>query len=210
PGGASGKGSDMVQSFPEQSVVAFSQTGLGKALADLYTANEQTLRDLDTFGVFDMLKEAGVSLPADFTAVLGDEIGGFFYGSEDDPHGALRVKTPTPARAKRVISSLASTAADEPLPVNDFYARAPGGYVVGFPEGFQSTATGGHLGTSAAFKAAVPEAAGASFLLFVDVQGALALSGDDEPDEVRQLKAVGMTSRSNGHDTTFRLRVTFV
>jgi hypothetical protein len=209
-GGASGKGSDMVQTFPEQSIAAFSETGLGKVLSDLYTANETTLRDLDTFGAFDMLKEAGVSLPSDFTAVLGDEVGGYLYGSEDDPHAALRIKTKDAARAKEVISSLASTASGESVPLDDFYAQAPGGYVVGFPKGFLSSAIGGRLGTSKTFRDAVPDAKGAPFVLFVDVQRALELAGDDVPDEVRQLKAVGMTSRSDGKDTSFRLRLTFV
>lgn len=47
-------------------------------------------------------------------------------------------------------------------------------------------------------------------IVYVDVNKAVELSGDDVPDGVRQIKAFGMTSSTDGRETTLRIPVTFV
>jgi hypothetical protein len=90
-----------------------------------------------------------------------------------------------------------------------------GGLVVGSSATAVDRMAGGDggLGRSPLFRKALPDAADAGFLLYVDVQRAMALSrsavslDDEEPDDdLSRVAAVGM-SATGGEDGTFRLRV---
>lgn len=214
---SAGQGTNLVQGFPADSVAALSMTGLGQTVANLYTANEAALKKADAFGVFDLINHAGISLPGDLKAVLGTELAGYFAGTKNAPRAALRVKTTNPARARAALFAIASAGASAnaqgPVPdaaFTQFYAPAEGGYVVGIPPStFLVESTTGKLGANAEFRAAVPDARGASFVLYVDINRAAGLAGDGAPDELKNLQSFGMTASSHGHNGSFRMRLTF-
>ncbi|HEY9472939.1 MAG TPA: hypothetical protein VIS06_03700, partial [Mycobacteriales bacterium] len=68
-------------------------------------------------------------------------------------------------------------------------------------------ATKGDLGKQDMFRTAVPDAANAMDVLFVNMTPVLAIAGDDLPADAKHVKAVGLTVGANGDTATLRLRV---
>lgn len=82
------------------------------------------------------------------------------------------------------------------------------GLVVGSsPEAIDRMASdAGGLGRSEVFRAAVPDADDAGFVLFVDLQRALSMAGAEMTADLEPLEAVGMSS-VGGADASFRVRL---
>lgn len=83
------------------------------------------------------------------------------------------------------------------------------GLVVGSsPEAIDRMASDdGGLGRSEVFRAAVPDADDAGFVLFVDLRRALSMAGAEMTADLEPLAAVGVSSRG-GPDASFRVRLT--
>jgi hypothetical protein len=90
--------------------------------------------------------------------------------------------------------------------------RVEGGLAVGSnPEALQQIASDGGLGESKAFRAAVPDADGAGYLLYVDIARAIELSGaalGEDAADAEPLQSLGLSGSGDDRNSTFRLRLT--
>jgi hypothetical protein len=210
-----GTGSDLVHGFPSDAIAAVSVTGLGTTLADVYDQVRKAMTDADSADVLSTIAKAGVRLPADLKTVFGDEVAGYLTGDSDEPHAVLHVKTAHPDAAKavlaHVITAIGELSGDPAAPgfLDSIFRKAGDGYLIGFPESALSE-TGGGLGDTAAFKAAVPDAHGSPVIVFVNIAELVSRFhlGDDNAD-LSHLQALGITEHVSGNDASMRLRVTF-
>ena len=210
-----GKGSDLVQGFPSDAVAAMSITGLGESLANVYSQVREAISDAGGGDALATVAKAGVHLPGDFKTVFGEEVAGYVTGDADEPAGVLHVKTAKPDAAKAVLEHIVAAigefsgdpAADGFL--DSVFRKVGDGYVVGFPEEALSSTPGG-LGQTKEFRAAVPDAHGAPFIVFVNI-GELVSRFElaDDSGAVSKLEAFGLTQRVDGDDVSMKMRLTF-
>lgn len=210
-----GSGSDLVQTFPADALAAISTTGLGDSLARTFDQLRPTISDLGGAQVLHDVAAAGISLPGDLRTVLGDEVAGYLAGDEDSPTAVLHVRTAKTAQARAVLSKALDLLAREsggtvtPRALDEFFRPVPGGYLLGVPhEALTSSVPSRGLGTTAAFRQALPDAKGAPFVLYVDLQRLRKAFAVDSA-ALSKLEALGVTARSQGDTTVLKARLTF-
>jgi len=209
-----GTGSDLVQTFPKDALVAASITGLGDQAAKIYDQVKPVITDAGGQDFLATVAQAGLRLPADLKTVLGDEVAGYLTGTSDDPYVLLHVKTADAAAAKQVLQRLVAfigRQTHDPAPA-DFldrvYGTAPDGYVIGVPK--LAGTGGGGLGSSSVFRNAVPDAHGAPVVVFVNIHQLIsAFDLADGTGAVGKLDAFGLTEKVAGDDVSMRARLTF-
>ncbi|MDQ1374652.1 MAG: hypothetical protein QOJ09_1990 [Actinomycetota bacterium] len=210
-----GKGSDLVQGFPSDSVAAVSVTGLGEALASGYTSIRPMIADLGGGDVLSSIAHAGIHLPADIRTVFGTEVAGYVAGTKDDPIAVLHVKNDHPAAAKAVLQKVVglvdqwSGQPTAPGSLDSVFKTVPDGFVVGVPEEALTAKATKQLGSSNVFRNAVPDAHGAPVVVFVDLAALQSRYDLGAGADLAKLQAFGATTRSDGKNSVTRLRLTF-
>ena len=203
----------LVEDLPADSLGAFSVTGLGDGLAQLYASLDQQARaDLDELQ--PMLDEYGLRLPDDLPVLLGGElavaVGGDF--SADGGRVLAHVESPDGARAVELVQR-ALDSAPEMSPGLDV-RTVDGGYTVTYdPSG--AGASTERLGDHELFQRTVPDAADSRLTYYVDLTRLMAQSGaqegmtETERRNLEPLRAAGYSATlDGGGDATFRFRLT--
>lgn len=206
-----------VDTLPASTVAMFSMRGLGPNLTSQWGQLEQQLKqtvgDSQWQSGMDEVKSAtGLSLPDDFSALLGDDtsfvLGGM--GSDDTPKMGM-VSNGDKGKADTLVSTLSSQGSTPvPLVTTD---GQDGRYVLASEDAYaQELASGSGLADDETFRDAVPDAGDANAVLFVDVTEAVKAYGSDMDEETRRnldsLGGVGMSVTNDGDRADFRLRVT--
>ena len=200
------KGSGLVQGLPADTVAALSVTGLGAGLAEAF---ETGYGEQDPLGLAQGAAGLGLSLPDDLRALLGEETVLAAFGESDFGVRSRTGDVDAAHAAAQAVAALVSGGGD---PSQVLRRLEDGIAVASSPRALEaiSTSSGG-LGDSEAFRRAVPDAADAGFLAYVDVARALELSGQDlgeHATDVAQLQSIGISGSGNERSSTFRLRLT--
>ena len=201
------EGSGMVQDLPPSTVLALSVTGLGDGLATLYDRTAGAGPGAaDLTGVAE---QYGLDLPQDLRTLLGEETVLAVFGAEDVAVRSRSDGDDAFALAQRLAQTLE---ADGGPPLGDQLRDVEGGLAVGSSPAAldQVTATDGGLGDSDRFQLAVPDAAEAGVVLYVDVVRARELGFDDndvvDRSSIEPFESIGFTA-NGGDDGGFRLRL---
>ena len=194
-------GTNLAGTMPADSVGALSVTGLGPLLAQQWKG----VAGLPGFG--DMTGQFGLKLPADFTALFGQETAAALLSSAaHSPAVAVRARGGDLARANELLSMLTSAfGIDAPVA-----QKVADGFVVATDAATAKAAAAGaaRLADTDSFKRAVPNAADAGFVLYANLTKALGEElGAEASPELKALDAVGFTATA-GEDPTFLLRLT--
>lgn len=194
-------GGTALGSLPADTVAAVSVNGLGD---QVLAAWPEVVRQAGESQIAQAEQSLGIILPADLAALLGDRttvaLGG--TGLIGLPEVAL-VTDGDAAPARRVAAQTGGF-----LTVRDGGGRV----VLATTPGYADEVTGGGLGDSPAFRAAVPQAATAEAAAYLDVAGFVRFAGSSVPAENRRdldvLQAVGISATQRGGDGSFVLRLT--
>lgn len=203
-------GTGMTRALPADTDVAASVTGLGEFLTSLYTKlGESSDGSSLAGGLADEAATVGVHLPGDLGALLGNEtLVAVSARTKDDIRVAFRVRTSDPGKAQRIIANVTKGTETLESPVTT--VAAPGGYVAGNDVGLvdEVAAGNGGLGSDPRFRKAVPGAATAGLVAYVNL-GHLADIGGSAQDKVNfaHLGAFGITA-TGGPNGTFTVRLT--
>jgi hypothetical protein len=185
---------NLIASFPNDTAAAFEVAGLGPALAAMYKSSPALK------GVAGTAEKFGFQLPDDIATVLGTDTAIGLTGDlqQSSPSFVARVRTANPDRAVSVLTRVASAGEAPPFEVR----KEPGGYLLASDSGGLSAMKTGHLGQSASFRRALPDAKGAALAVYVRFSG---LPIPSTPD-TKNLDAFGLTvaPASGG----FRMRLT--
>jgi hypothetical protein len=137
-------------------------------------------------------------------------------GSDGLPKVGIRGNA-SDAKAGPILARVDAALDDNGVPfVLDHRAATGGGYAAALSTSYAAQlAAGGHLGTTAAFRSAVPDASSAASVLYVDVAGLLRTGGlpalAESPQflaNARAISAIGLTTGDQGSGAAmFRLRV---
>ena len=168
-------------------------------------------------GLQKELASMGFRLPQDLDAVLGTKFDVAFggIGSDGTPLVGIRSNADA-AKAKRVLDLVSTQLGRTGTPFA-LHTKAAGGrgYAVALDSAYAGQlAAGGHLGTRSSFTSAVPDAAGATSVLYVDVAGLLANAGmralisTNAGANLKALSAVGMSATTSADGSaSFRLKI---
>jgi hypothetical protein len=198
-----GRGSGLVQGLPADTVAALSVTNLGTGVAELF---DTAYGEQDPLGLIEGAEGLGLTLPDDLRTLLGDET---LVAAFDASAVGLRARTDEVEQAYDAAQSLV-TLLTGGLDPSQTLRRLDDGLAVGStPEALEAiTTTDGGLGDSEAFRAAVPDADQAGYLVYVDVARAIELSGEDLGEDAAQLRSFGLSGSGDNRNSTFRLRLT--
>lgn len=191
-----------VRELPAGTLAAVAAAGLGARVGEVFDQVQ------DVFGgdVTELEDAFGLQLPEDLAVLLGDQtLVALLDVQEGQPQALVRTRTGDPARAEEIATSLVEGAGIGAV------LRLDDGIVVATDEEVAARATEGGLGEQEVFGRAVPEAEGASLLVFADLDRALEVAqaegaGGEELEDLRPLRAVGLTV-SGGADGGFQLRL---
>lgn len=189
-----------VEKLPGDTAVAVGVTGLDDAVSKSFDA----LHDSGLAGPLSELEnQTGLSLPDDIAALLG---GKTLFAAKGDlsDFGLITSADKDTAQqtADKLLSALGQKAPD--LTVHD----AGGHTILATSEEYAAAlAKGGKLGEQEAFRTAVPDAAHASAVAYVDLRRVFDATGADVPPAAKPIRAIGITSTSDGSTNTVRLRV---
>ena len=206
----------LLQKLPDDTVAAVGVRGLDDGLRSALDAEDGTFRRL----LEGFEGNLGASLSEDLPAALGTETVLAVLGQGGQPAFAGRSRTPEADRGVAALQQMLAQSffrsSPDPLArATELVRRTSDGLAAASdPATLARVMADGDLGDSEQFRDAVPDADGAGMIAYVDVQRALALSGQeldgDEARNVEDLRAVGMSMRTrDGGNGEFRLRVTF-
>lgn len=195
--------------LPAGTMGVFAVTGLDDALKnawpDFNSAMEGTLGYDWTSGLQDFERETGLSMPDDAAKAVGDDTTIAMDANGPEPQIAMR------SNGDR--STVDMLVGDDPS--SGVYVKdgKDDRYVVATDEGYaDEVGNGGDLGDSDAFKDAVPDADGASTVMYVDVSKVVEAFGDELDDEEREnmepLSAFGLSVSGEDDHADFRMRLT--
>ena len=217
-------GSSGIGDLPAGTVAAVGVGGADQLVAMAWDQLEATVAAAGPTGALDeqvaqIKQQYGIDVPSDISAAVGKQlVVAYGGGTEGDiPRVAVRLG----GSAEKVTSLVA--AANDALGGELTLAQASagasssagaGGTVVASSTGYASEVAGGSgLGSSKVFQDAVPDAANAQQVMFVDVAAALAIASQygmptQERRNLEPLAAVGVTVSHEASDATFRARLT--
>jgi hypothetical protein len=183
---STGQGAGLVDTLPADTSVAFEAANLGEAATRAW--NHLGHAD-DLFGIDGAAKSAGVRLPDDLQAVLGEDLvagARFRPGHDSDLDLAARARTD---RADRALEVLKIVGAGEP---DAHGQRTPDGYVWGIDgEVYRQLASGqGGLGQDPSFRTVIADPERADAVFFVRIQDLLRLFDDSAPDGANKWDAL--------------------
>ena len=187
-----------VTTLPSDTSVAIAVSGLDKTVERVMDAVDQAglTGTLDT-----VTEETGVKLPDDLLAVLGDQA---VFAADGGPSDFGLIASGDPDTAKQTADRILTA-----LGVPGIATGRSGDRTVlaTSPDYVDQLTAKGDLGKQDAFRAAVPDASGASVVVYVDMGTVLSLAGEELPDDVANLKSVGLTGSAKGDTATVRLRL---
>jgi hypothetical protein len=193
-----------VATLPDDTAVAVGISGGDKLVRQAYDA-------LKNAGLADELAneldQYDLDLPEDIANLVGSQTVIAATGDADDPDFGVLTKSADPARATEVAKRLLAEV-DESAELAQ--QQTADGLALASSQDYLSKLTGqGGLGATDGYRAAVPDAGSAQYVIYVDVRRAIQLSGESGslPDEVGSVRAVGLTASSQGGSSTLHLRV---
>lgn len=199
----------LVLDLPEDTLAALSVSGLGDAVAEAWTAAEDTGVPPE---IEEQITALGLDLPDDLRTVLGNDLALAVLGDVTAPQFGVRAVTDDPQRAVQVLGGVLGSP-EVGLPVSA--VPLEDGYVLSTdPALADALAEDGGLGDTEAFRAAVADPDTAGAIGFVDL-GALvdqfAEQGGDtaaEAERFAALGALGFSATTTDDGGRFVLRVT--
>jgi hypothetical protein len=210
---ALGKGGagDVVAALPGDTVAAVGLTDGGANLTSAWSRLLQTSPETGQ-ALGQAEEQSGLKLPGDLVDLLGQRFA-LAVGAPDasgQPVLGVRAQSTTAASSGALDRLLAATdSSGLSLERRDI----DGGYVVSTSRPHaEALASGkGDLGSSAAFRDAVPDAGDAQMVAYVDVERLAATYSsftDDAGDELKALKAIGLSASGTSDGYSMTLRVT--
>lgn len=211
--------SGLLQGMPEDSIGAFSVTGLGDGLTELYDTLVADIEDDEDFQAG--LDSLGLTLPDDLGALFGSEAAMFVAGdlAGGEPTVGVRVNTSDADRAVEILGRAVELAAeqtpDEAAKID--VRKVDGGYAAGY--GPDATATDGTLGDSPVFQRTLPDVDSSGLTYYIDIRRVMEQVDaytaesdggltDTQRSNIEPLRAVGYTAALDEGNATFRLRLT--
>jgi hypothetical protein len=198
-------GTNLAGRLPAETIGAVSATGLTKAVTEQWEQLESVLG-----GEFadEMLGGLGLTLPADFGALLGTETAlGVTAADSNSPAFTVRALGGDFARAEQLVAKLVELM-NSGIPA---VHKTADGYVMGNDPAVAAKAAEGapSLADTERFKRAAPDADRAGFVLFADLGKIVDMSVAEDPEAAKAeaLDAVGFTATAE-ENPTFRLRLT--
>jgi hypothetical protein len=196
----------LVQDLPADTVAALSMSGAGDQMADRWAELEKT-------GVVEGFQEQfpDLRMPEDVRTVFGSEFLVALVGDDlEQPQFGIRAVTDDPERASDIVTGLIY-AFD--LGIRTVPAAVDDGYVLGTDVTTARALAGENpgLGSSAAFRAAVPEADDATTVGYANLARILdqVPAGDGfRPEDYQALQAVGFSSTPTDQGSRVVLRIT--
>ncbi len=217
--------------LPSTTVAGISVAGAGAAVQKAWPNIQGLLEQTGQSAQLDSFLRAadqqfGIKLPADLVTLLGTEFtlavdergladvvksGTTGEGEPALPQAGFR-STTDPAKAKQLMPKLEQLIAASGAPVKVGTAVGSDGLAVGTTQSYaDELVKGGNLGSTEAFKAALPNADGAQFGLFVDLDKVEQLLPSSMPADQRAnlkaLKAVGLSGSTTSDGGSFTIRV---
>lgn len=212
----------LVLDLPEDTAVALGQEHGDQLVAIVYEQISKVMPD----EVAQMESEAsaqGFEIPGDIQTLVGQSLaigvgpGIAQFDQIQDPSdvpAVIRVQTDTDA-ANAVIDKAITASGATPADVEPYFVRRAddGVLSMGLSQDYVDAAVeGGGLGESATFQSAVPNAADADSVFYVDLNAfeeyyLSEISDENTRSSVEQIAAVGMSASWSGEDGEFTLRV---
>jgi Protein of unknown function (DUF3352) len=189
-----------VGKLPGDTAVAVGVSGLDQSLKQAFDAMRQSGLSLP---LDELESQTGLSLPDDIAGLLGSKT---VLAAKGDLSGVGLITTADKETAQQTVDKLLS-ALGEGAP--DLVVQEAGDRTIlaTSEEYAGALAGGGDLGKQEAYRTAVPDAAGASAVLYADLQQVFEATGQEPPEEAKAIRAVGMTVTVDGSDATVRVRV---
>jgi hypothetical protein len=200
----------LVQDLPEDTVAAFSASGVGDNIVAVWDDMQESGA---LAGIEEPLADLGLDLPDDLRIVFGSDLVVAAFGDLEDPRVGVRVVTEDGERALDIVDDLLAQPEIglplEPAPVDD-------GYVLGTDASTaeELAAGDGGLGGTDAFEDAVADADDASAVGYVDLAAVVeqlrAQGGETaaEAEKFAAVEALGFSASSTDEGSRFVLRVT--
>jgi hypothetical protein len=213
-----------IRDLPASTALAVEVTGADAAIRQAWTSlhsKSSPLGGLASGSPLDSIlgeidKQYGISLPVDLETLVGSDlvISADANGLTDNPKVAIRSKTNGPAALavwQKIRAAAVGSGADFPLE----FERTSDGVIAGTDRAYlsQLTSTGAaRLGSQKQFTDAVPDAATASTVMFIDLDAvakAMKASGATAEDlkSIQTFQSVGLTVARTGVNATVRLRL---
>lgn len=197
--------------LPASTAAAVGVSGLGKMLQENWADIEKALG-----AQAQAPQQYGLSMPDDLVALLGESIT-LAIDTEGldalDPKLGAVLET-DPAKADPVLAKLESALSGSGMPPGLGKARSEGKLVVATSQDYaDELASAGALRDNETFQKAVPDAEGAGFALYVDMNSAKALYQRELQGEAKAnvdaLRAVGLSGKISDGEAGFTVRVVF-
>ena len=188
--------------LPDDTAIAIGLSGGDELVRTVYDQLEEA-------GLSRMLdkveQDSGLRLPDDVAALAGSSTVVALGGTDDRRGLGLVSTTDDPASARRAADTLLRKVdPDSTLTVRS----TADGTVLASSAAYadQLTADGG-LGRQQLFTDSLPDLDRATAVVYVDLQKAADISGDELPSEVAALRSVGLTASSTGDESDVHLRL---
>ena len=188
--------------LPDDTAIAIGLSGGDELVRTAYDQLEEA-------GLSRMLdkveQDSGLRLPDDVAALVGSSTVVAFGGTGDQRGLGLVSTTDDPASARRAADTLLRKVdPDSTLTVRS----TADGTVLASSAAYadQLTADGG-LGRQQLFTDSLPDLDRATAVVYVDLQKAADISGDELPSQVAALRSVGLTASSTGDESDVHLRL---
>ncbi len=216
-----GSGGTGVEQLPNKTVAAFGASIDDQAIAKAYASMQQQLKAVGGADALTQVQQElasrGFRLPQDLQALVGTKFEVAFGGLGSDGTPLVGVRSNADAaKAGKVLDKLSAQLSQAGLPFALRHVPAAKGYAVALDERYAAQlAAGGHLGDQVDFKAAVPDAAKAQVVVYVNVAQLLsgptlgAFGTGPVSPNLKALGSVGLSATSGSdRSATFRLKVT--
>ena len=205
PGPRPAEPTRLVQQLPEDTLFAFSASGVGDMVVDRWDEVEAT-------GMVEPFQEMfpDLELPEDLRTVFGSDLLVTMGGDLDDPQVGLRAVTDDPERATGILEGL-NYAFELGIPIA--HGNVDDGYALATDTATARAVAGKNsgLGDSAAFRAAAPAADEATMVAYADLSAILDQfpeGGEFRRSDYDALHAFGITSTNTDEGTRMVLRIT--
>jgi hypothetical protein len=215
-----GSGGTGVEQLPATTQIAQGDSVSPKAIDRAYEGLQSAMKaSSGGAGELDQLQQglgqSGFHLPTDLDSLLGTKFAFAFGGLRSgQPLVGLRSNA-NAAKAGKVVDNISGLLRSSGAPYQLAHVPAKDGYAMALTKSYATElAAGGTLGSTPAFRAAVPDASSAQFVLFANMTQLLSpanLQAMGEPAadaNLKALSAIGMSAKSGSDGTTtFRLDV---
>jgi hypothetical protein len=195
---------DQVAKLPDDTAVAVGISGGDQAVRRAYESMQKAglADELDS-----VLGKYSLQLPDDLAILIGSQTVLAVSGDASSPLVGVLTKTSDPARAKEVAQRLLDEADSD---VKVVQQQTNEGLALANSQDYLTKLVSGQggLGNNDLYRKALPDAGSSQYLVYVDMQRALALSdAGGLPEGVRAVRAVGLAGSSSGSTATVHLRV---